>query len=102
MRGAALLLILATACGSQSDPAPEPELPPRPEVPHLWRTIESDEGEVRLVVPTDLTVIHTSGSVHGFRDADAAAVLTVAAIPPSHLIQPRGGESGVEWADAGG
>jgi hypothetical protein len=111
MRAAALVVLAAlTGCAGPSAEAstPEPRLPPRPDVPPGWRAIRSDDGEVRLAVPADLTVIHTSDSIHGFRDLEDAGalddveVLTVAAIPPSQLIGPRGGQAAAEWADAGG
>jgi hypothetical protein len=111
VRAVALVVIAAlTACAGSPDatPTPEQQLPPRPDVPPGWREIRSDDGAVQLAVPADLTVIHTSESIHGFRDVedadalDAVEVLTVAAIPPGQLIGPRGGESAAEWADAGG
>lgn len=106
MRVAALLLIgLIAACAatpSETPDASETPLPPAPDVPPLWRTITSDEGDVRLVVPPDLVVLHTAASVHAYREAADGEPITVAAIPPRQLNQPRGDESAVEWANAGG
>ena len=107
MRATAVgMLLLVTACGGPDvtpEATPEAALPERPAVPVGWRTITTDEGDVELAVPPDLVVIHTAGSIHGFREEDEGiASLAVVAIPASELVQPRGDESVEEWADAGG
>src|SRR5688500_8823364 len=100
------MLLFLTACGGPDatpDSTPEPALPERPAVPVGWRTITTDRGDVELAVPPDLVVMHTAGSIHGFREEDeGVASLAVVAIPAGELVQPRGGESVEEWADAGG
>ena len=92
------LVTLLVACGTQT-PTPEPTLPPRPQAPPPWRTVTSDDGAVHLVVPPDLIVINTDGSIHGYRDE--GVTLSVAAVPASQLQPPRG-ETVEEWADEGG
>ncbi len=102
--GALIVLAGLVACaGPPPTPTttPEPELPLRPAVPPLWRNVRSDAGELQLVVPPDLVVFHTSGSIHAMRDGDAE-VLTVAAVSPGQLVQPRGDQTAAEWADDGG
>lgn len=89
-----LLPLVLVACGA-SVPTPEPTLPPRPAVPHLWRTVASDGGDVQLVVPTDLNVTDTRAAIVGSRDE----VLIVSAIGPGSLEQPRAGESVADWIE---
>jgi hypothetical protein len=98
---ATFALGILTACGAVPSETVEPTLPPRPDVPQGWRTITSDEGQLRLVVPPDLVVFHTAGSVHANRENGDTELIMVAAIPPEQLNQPRG-ESPAQWANAGG
>jgi hypothetical protein len=98
---ATLALGILTACGASPTETVEPTLPPRPDVPQGWRTITSDEGQVRLVVPPDLVVFHAAGSVHANRESGDSELIMVAALPPEQLNQPRG-ELPADWANAGG
>jgi hypothetical protein len=98
---ATIALGILTACAAAPSETVEPTLPPRPDVPQGWRTITSDEGQVRLIVPPDLVVFHTAGSVHANRENGDSELIMVAAIPPEQLNQPRG-ESPAEWANSGG
>lgn len=97
---------MLAAC-SPTRPAPattEPTLFVRPAVPDGWSTIASDEGDVRLAVPPDASIMLTAGSVlaHGpFHDG--AVPWEAWATGPAALIdQPRAGQSIVDWLGQSG
>jgi hypothetical protein len=97
------LLVALTACGSSTSATPGPTLPEPPAVPNRWRTVTSDEGDVRLVVPPDVTVTGTSGLASGFRSvAEGPDDLVVIAVGPAQLAQPDLGESVADWLERDG
>lgn len=99
--GAFFALALLAACGDAPVASLEPVVPPRPDPPPTWRMVTSDDGDVRLWVPPDLDGVGVASSVIAQRRGDDAELLTVAAIPPGQLVQPRG-EPAVRWANGGG
>jgi len=102
MRAASVILLVAlTACG-ESARTPEPTPPVRPAVPDGWRIITTDAGDVTLVVPPDLIVLNTSGSISGSRAAAGGIdELIVSVTGPARVEQRAPGESLPDWVTRG-
>ena len=97
---------LLGSCGSTrpGSPSAQPTLSGRPTVPDGWSTIASDEGDVRLVIPPDATIMLTAGSVLAQGPFhDGANPWEAWATGPRALIdQPRAGQSIVDWLGQSG
>jgi len=97
---------LLGACSSarSASPSAQPTISVRPAVPDGWSTIASDEGDVRLVLPPDATIMLTAGSVLAqgpFYDG-AVSWEVWATGPPALIDQPRAGQSIVDWLGQSG
>ena len=102
MRAAAFgLMVVLGACGA-SEPTFEPTAPVRPPVPDGWQLITTDQEDVTLVVPPDLIVLNTSGSINGHREAAAGIdELIVSVTGPARIEQRARGESLADWITRG-
>ena len=102
MRAASVILLVALAACGESAHTSEPTPPVRPAVPDGWRIITTDADDVSLVVPPDLIVMNTSGSISGFRDAAAGIdELIVSVTGPARVEQRAPGESLEDWVTRG-
>ena len=101
------LMAAAVLAGCSASAPPPPSAAPgameRPAVPAGWRTITSDEGDVRVVVPPDADVLQTAGSVLAQAPTDVpGAPFEVWVTGPAAIIQPTGGQSTMHWLEDSG
>lgn len=102
MRAASVILLLALAACGEAAPTPEATPPARPPVPDGWRIITTDADDVSLVVPPDLIVANTSGSISGSREPAAGiGELIVSVTGPARVDQRAPGESVADWVTRG-
>lgn len=94
---------LLAGCGSGSPTVPtsEPTAPVWPAVPEGWVTLTTEAGDIRVVVPPDVALVHTApGSVMGQPPMrDGVIPFEVSAIGPRELVRRGAGQSIAQWME---
>lgn len=95
--------VLLAGCGSGSPtlPTSEPTAAVRPAVPDGWVTLTTEAGDIRVVVPPDVGLVHTApGSVMGQPPMrDGVIPFEVFAISPRELGRRGAGQSIAQWME---